>query len=123
MDARGSLPPPGGPGTPTAEQERAHERLLHAAREALAWFRRFERHAPGEVHFGGEAMVVRRLSEAVRYASYEVRPCHDCGGRGMVPGPTDHPTQCPELAACPSCGGSGALRVYSYPRPRARRSR
>ena len=123
MDARGSLPSPGGPGTPTAEQERSHERLLHAAREALAWLRGYCKHTPDEARFGGEERVTRRLAEAVRGASYEARGCEDCGGRGTVPDPTDHPTQRPEAVACSSCGGSGAVRVFSYPRPKARRGR
>jgi hypothetical protein len=108
---------------PTTEQEQAHERLLEAAREALAWLRRFERHAPQGARFGGEATVTRRLAEAIRLASYEVRECRDCGGGGTLPGPTVQPMQRPEIIACLSCGGTGRTRVFSYPRPKARRRR
>lgn len=46
-----------------------HARLLEAARAALRWFEEFDRHAPSDFVFGGEAQVRRRLRRAIRRAS------------------------------------------------------
>ncbi len=107
---------------PTKEQEQAHGQLLEAAREALAWFRRFERHAPQEIRFGDEARVTRRLAEAVRVASYEVRSCPDCKA-GMTHAPTTNPLERPTMVPCAQCNGTGKIRVYAYAKPQARRVR
>jgi len=45
------------------------ERLLDAARAALAWFYRFDEHAPEGLAFGGEAKVRRQLRQAIRLAA------------------------------------------------------
>jgi hypothetical protein len=108
---------------PPTEQEAARAALLHAAREALAWLRRYRKHAPEGLRFGGEERVMRRLAEAVRGASYELRICGGCAGAGTVPGPMSSPAERPEAAYCPDCGGSGERRVYGYPGPKARRGR
>lgn len=106
---------------PSPEHEVAHAALLDAARDALDWLRRFQKHAPQEARFGGEERVTRKLSAAVRMASFEIRPCADCDD-GQVPGPTASPMERPEPAPCPACGGSGGRRVYTYAKP-ARRDR
>ena len=91
-----------------------HVRLLDAAREALAWFERFDRHAPSDMHFGGEAKIRKQLRTVIRLASFELRLCVDCGGGGTVPGPTSHPMERPAPSSCLTCGGSGERKVYSY---------
>ncbi len=107
---------------PSTEYEAAHERLLDAAREAQAWFRRFERHVPQEAHMGDEENIRRRLGEAIRLASFEVRPCAGCDG-GVVPDPSVGPTECPEMVACASCDGAGSIKVFAYGRVGASRRR
>lgn len=109
-----SVPPP------ATEHEAAHAALLDAARAALEWLRRFQRHAPPEARFGGEERLTRRLSAAVRKCSFEVRGCPECDG-GTVPGPTAHPMERPKPEPCPACGGAGSVKVFSYGRPRGRR--
>lgn len=100
------------------------EKLLEAARAALKYLDDLDRHGPADLpRLGGEGRIRRRLRDAIRLCSFEVRPCAACGGGGTVPGPTDHPMERPELAACPECGGSGVARVFSYPRPKTRRGR
>ncbi len=106
---------------PSTEQEAAaYAALLNAARDALDWIRRFQKHAPEEARFGGEERVARRLSAAVRLCSFEIRDCPQCDG-GTVPGPTASPMERPALAPCPACEGRGTVRVFAYPKPSARR--
>ncbi|CAA9457756.1 MAG: hypothetical protein AVDCRST_MAG02-1726 [uncultured Rubrobacteraceae bacterium] len=114
---RTSLPPP-----TTTEQEAAKAALLDAARDALEWLRRFQRHAPAEARFGGEEGLTRRLSSAVRMCSFEVRDCPECDD-GLAYAPTEHPMERPRSVPCPSCGGTGRTRVFAYARPKARRGR
>ena len=51
---------------PLTPDPEAHDELLAAARAALAWFERFDEHAPEGLAFGGEAMVRRQLRKAIR---------------------------------------------------------
>ena len=60
---RVSLPPP-----PAIDTEDV-ERLLSAAREALALLDRIDRHAPEGLTFGGEHRVRRELRKAIRLAA------------------------------------------------------
>ena len=55
--------------TGTTEQDEAQDELLAAARAALAWFQRFDEHAPAGMHFGGEAKIRRQLRRAVARAA------------------------------------------------------
>ncbi len=97
-----------------------HERLLDAARAALALLDRMDTHLPEGYSLGGEGKVRRMLREAVRSCSYEVRECEFCDG-GTTHAPTTHPMERPRTVACGECGGSGERRVYSYGKPRRRR--
>ena len=45
--------------------------LLEVAEAALAWFDRFDGHAPEGLEFGGEAKVRRQLRDAIRRARVE----------------------------------------------------
>ena len=63
---------------PRAEREAAHAALLDAARDALEWFRMFQRHAPEGIRFGGEERLMRRLSAAIETCSFETRGCLCC---------------------------------------------
>jgi hypothetical protein len=105
---------------PSTDQEEAHRLLMDACREALAWFDRFARHAPAELEIGGEGRIRRRLREAVRLASFEIRPCLSCDG-GMTRDPAAGPMERPRFVPCQECGGSGERRVFLYPKPKARR--
>jgi hypothetical protein len=105
------------PGTPPDPAD--HERLLDACREALAWFDRQARHAPAEFEIGGEGRIRRRLREAVRLASYELRPCSACDD-GTTYNPTVRPTERPRLVPCATCDGAGQVRVFLYPKPKRR---
>ncbi len=49
MDARG--------GDHAAVNREARAELLSAAEAAVAWFDRFDAHAPSDMHFGGEGRV------------------------------------------------------------------
>ena len=95
------------------------ERLLDAARAALKYLDDLDKHAPESMASGGEG---RMLREAVRRCSFEIRDCPDCDG-GIILGPTAHPMERPEPTPCPACGGHGTVRVFAYPRPKARRGR
>jgi hypothetical protein len=97
-----------------------HERLLTAARDALALLDRMDAHAPEGLSFGGEGKVRRRLREAVRRCSFEIRPCAACD-EGATQAPTRHPMEVPRIVSCSECGGSGRVRVYSYGPPKKAR--
>ncbi len=47
--------------------------LLEVAEVALAWFDRFDAHAPEGLAFGGEAKVRRQLRAAIRRARVEAK--------------------------------------------------
>ena len=49
-----------------AARIKAQQQLLEAAEDALAWFERFDTHAPEGLCFGGEAQVRKALREALR---------------------------------------------------------
>jgi len=100
---------------PSTEHEAANAALLDAAKEALDWLRRFQRHAPQEARFGGEEGLTRRLSAAVRMCSFEVRACANCDA-DTISGPTAHPMERP--TPCPECEGSGRVKVFSYGTPK-----
>lgn len=52
--------------TDTTEHKDAHDdELLAAAKAALAWFQRFDNHAPSDLSFGGEAKVRQQLHQAI----------------------------------------------------------
>lgn len=99
-----------------------HERLLDAAREALALLDRIDRHAPEGLAFGGEGRVRRILRDAIRQASFEVRDCPSCEG-GTTLAPVRHPMERPRIVNCEECSGTGQTRVFAYPKPKARRER
>lgn len=104
---------------PSTEHEAAHAALLDAAKDALDWLRRFQRHAPQEARFGGEEKLTKKLSAAVNTWSFEIRPCANCDA-GTIPGPTAHPTEKrPTPYSCPECGGSGRVKVFSYGTPKS----
>ncbi len=109
-DSLASAPPPG----ITPEDAAA---LLEAARSALDLLDRMDAHAPEGLAFGGEGKVRRRLRDAVRRCSVEIRPCVACDG-GVTHAPVGHPMEAPRLVSCPECGGSGRVRAYTYGRPR-----
>lgn len=96
------------------------ERLVSAAREALALLDRIDQHAPEGLAFGGESKVRRKLREAVRRCSFEVRPCEFCDG-GMTHATPRHPQERPRLIPCPECRGSGKRRVFTYGLPKGLR--
>ncbi len=102
----------------TAITTQDHERLLTAARDALALLDRMDTHLPIDApRVGGESKVRKTLREAVRRCSYETRPCTACDG-GRTHAPTRHPMERPRTIGCPECSGSGEVRVYSYGRAR-----
>lgn len=98
-----------------------HARLPDAAREALAWFERFDRHAPSDMYFGGESKVRKALREAVRRCSYELRHCEACDD-GTTYASVSHPMERPRVVPYGECSGSGRVRVFTYPTNRTRRA-
>ncbi len=55
------------PRPPTTDPDpEDHAVLLAAARQALAWFERFDEHAPEGLAFGGEAAIRKDLRRAIR---------------------------------------------------------
>lgn len=62
------IPPAGDPFTAGGE---AQEELLETAQAALAWFDRFDAHAPEGLTFGGEGRVRKQLRGAIRRARAE----------------------------------------------------
>jgi len=62
---------PAGDGIHAAGEQAAQDRLLEAAEAALAWFDRFDQHAPSDMHFGGEGRVRKQLRTAIRRARVE----------------------------------------------------
>lgn len=118
MAASSSLPPP----TITATPEDVGS-LLAAARAALRYLDDLDRHAPIDApRLGNEGCIRRQLREAVRRCSFEMRACEACDG-GTTHAPTRHPMERPRLVSCGECGGTGERKVFSYPRPKARRVR
>jgi hypothetical protein len=107
------------PTAPPGITPQDHERLLEAAREALALLDRIDRHAPDGLTFGGEGRVRRVLRDAIRACSFELRPCAACGGPTTHATPR-HPPERPRLVPCGECSGSGRVRVFTYPTKRTR---
>jgi len=58
-------------GDPFAATGNPRTELLEAAEAALAWFDRFDAHAPSDMHFGGEGRVRRQLRGAIRRSRLE----------------------------------------------------
>lgn len=76
-----------------AARIKSREGLLEAAEAALAWFDRFEEHAPSGMRSfaGGEAKIRRGLREAIRASRAPA---------SLAPDPQDYPTEADYELAC-----------------------